>query len=68
MTKNKIPKESTKLAGKEFDVSDYGKQDEFYSGLAITHEQVSDTYTEGEIASSIEKENRQTDPIPKKRF
>ena len=53
--KNKIPKEATKLAGRDYDVSDYQKSDPLASGLAITHEQVSDTYMEGEIKPDVDQ-------------
>ncbi|WP_083402418.1 YozQ family protein [Bacillus sp. MUM 116] len=41
--------ESTEIAGRNFDASDYQKSDALSSGLATTHEQVSDTYMEGVI-------------------
>jgi hypothetical protein len=53
----KIPSESTQLAGRQYDVSDYQKKDALSNGLATTHEQVSDTYMEGEIGAVIENAN-----------
>ena len=50
--KNK-PKQSD-IAGRTYDVSDYGKDDELSKGLATTHEQVSDAYMEGEIRAVID--------------
>jgi hypothetical protein len=41
------------LAGRHYDVSDYQKEDQLSSGLATTHEQVSDTYVEGDSDSLI---------------
>lgn len=56
--KNKVTKDFTKLAGKNYDVSDYNKNDQLSSGLAQTHEQVSDAYMEGEIKPVIEKKDK----------
>jgi hypothetical protein len=46
--------DSTKIAGRIFHTDDYQKNDELSSGLATTHEQVSDTYMEGEIGGVME--------------
>jgi hypothetical protein len=54
---NKVPKEASKLAGRDYDVSDYQKEDQLASGLAKTHEQVSDTYMVGECQPNVDKEN-----------
>jgi hypothetical protein len=51
---NKVSSDSTKLAGRTYDTSDYQKKDNLSSGLATTHEQVSDTYMEGEIGAVID--------------
>ncbi|MDR7000564.1 YozQ family protein [Neobacillus niacini] len=51
MTK-KNQNESTEIAGRNFDASDYQKNDALSSGLATTHEQVSDTYMEGVIETN----------------
>lgn len=56
--KNKVTKDFTKLAGKNYDVLDYNKNDQLSSGLAQTHEQVSDAYMEGEIKPVIEKKDK----------
>jgi Protein of unknown function (DUF4025) len=45
--------ESKQLAGREYEVEDYKRQDELSSGLATTHEQVSDDYMEGTIDAKI---------------
>lgn len=42
------------VAGRAYHTSDYHKDDEVSAGLATTHEQVSDTYAEGEIGASID--------------
>lgn len=47
-------KNNLKLAGRGYHTDDYNRQDELSSGLATTHEQVSDTYTEGEILATID--------------
>lgn len=46
--------ESSEVAGRIYDVSDYKREDTLSSGLAQTHEQVSDTYVEGEIKAVID--------------
>lgn len=49
----------TDVAGRTYHLSDYHKNDEVSSGLATTHEQVSDTYAEGEIGAVIEDNNQE---------
>ena len=44
---------NTDLAGRIYDTSDYRRDDEFSNGLAVTHEQASDSYTEGDIGGKI---------------
>ncbi|MBO0997611.1 YozQ family protein [Bacillus sp. SD075] len=46
--------ESSEIAGRIYDVSDYKREDTFSSGLARTHEQVSDTYAEGDIKAVVD--------------
>jgi hypothetical protein len=48
MNKQKDQNDSTNIAGRTFEVEDYQKPDELSSGLAVTHEQVSDSYMAGE--------------------
>ena len=43
--------DSLDVAGRNFEVEDYKREDTLSSGLAETHEQVSDTFMEGEIQS-----------------
>ncbi|MDQ6600154.1 MULTISPECIES: YozQ family protein [Bacillus] len=43
---------STEIAGRNFNANDYQKNDALSSGLATTHEQVSDTYMEGVIETN----------------
>lgn len=45
------------LAGRNYEVEDYKRDDQLSSGLATTHEQVSDAYMEGESNSVIENAN-----------
>lgn len=54
---------STEIAGRTFQASDYQKNDELSSGLATTHEQVSDTYMEGEIGAVIDDVNGKDIPL-----
>ena len=42
------------VAGRIFDVQDYDKKDEISAGLAMTHEQATDDYTEGTIDGRME--------------
>lgn len=63
---NNQSKESSKIAGKTYDVSDYQKKDQLSSGLAVTHEQVSDTYMEGEIKPDIANVAGKDIPIQRK--
>ena len=46
--------DSSKIAGKVYNVKDYVQQDTLSAGLAKTHEQVSDTFMEGEIGGVME--------------
>jgi hypothetical protein len=57
----KVPNNSTKIAGRTYATSDYQKNDALSNGLATTHEQVSDTYMEGEIGASIDSNNQATE-------
>jgi hypothetical protein len=62
-------RESTKLAGRYYQPEDYNGQDQLSSGLAITHEQASDTWTEGEIKATIDNTNDgQEIEIPRKGY
>ena len=54
MTDNKMNEEALNLAGRTYDVQDYKRKDTLSSGLATTHEQVSDAYMEGEINAVID--------------
>jgi hypothetical protein len=45
---------STDLAGRYYQSDDYNKTDELSSGLAMTHEQASDSLTEGTIDGKID--------------
>lgn len=40
---------NTKIAGRFYEVEDYNREDSISSGLATTHEQVSDDYMEGTV-------------------
>lgn len=46
---------NTDLAGRMYDSFDYKRNDQLSNGLAVTHEQASDSYTEGEIGGKIER-------------
>ena len=44
---------------KQYEPSDYLQDSETASGLAVTHEQVSDTYMEGTIDRAIEEQHEE---------
>lgn len=50
---------SSKVAEKMYDVSDYKSNEAIDQGMAITHEQVSDNYTEGTIDGRIDEVDKQ---------
>ncbi|MFJ5759805.1 YozQ family protein [Neobacillus sp. NPDC093182] len=54
MDKKNSANNSTDLAGRIYETSDYQKNDVISTGLATTHEQASDAYTEGEIGADID--------------
>ncbi|MEJ9232713.1 YozQ family protein [Peribacillus butanolivorans] len=58
MDSKESKKDSLDIAGRIYDVSDYKRKDTLSSGLAKTHEQVSDTYTEGEMQSVVDDVDR----------
>jgi hypothetical protein len=58
--------ESSQIAGRQYEVEDYKRQDELSSGLATTHEQASDDYMEGTIDAMFEKNVDNPESISKK--
>ena len=44
----------TDIAGRYYETEDYNRNDQLSSGLATTHEQVSDAYMEGQADAVIE--------------
>ncbi|TKC19347.1 YozQ family protein [Robertmurraya kyonggiensis] len=50
--KDNKSEDSSKLANRHYSPDDYNKNDQVSSGLATTHEQVNDSYVEGEIESN----------------
>ncbi|MCK1993706.1 DUF4025 domain-containing protein [Peribacillus muralis] len=48
----KSKEEALNIAGRVYDVSDYKRDDTLSSGLATTHEQVSDAYNASGITSA----------------
>lgn len=61
----KFNKESLNIAGKHYQTKDYQGNDQTSTGLAITHEQVSDAYIEGEIKAVLDNEGTE---IPRKGY
>lgn len=66
MDKNKG--KSSDLANRYYEPEDYKRKDQLSSGLATTHEQVSDSYMEGEIDGVIEDANGKNIKIDRKGF
>ncbi|MUK88137.1 DUF4025 domain-containing protein [Ornithinibacillus sp. L9] len=64
-----------KVAGKMYDVSDYKSNEEIDQGMAVTHEQATDAYTEGTVDGKIDQvsdqnklENHNGEEIPRKGY
>jgi hypothetical protein len=57
---------SSNVAENSFDPSDYCSKNEVEKGLAITHEQVSDTYMEGTIDGEIDDLEAKTQEFPRR--
>lgn len=53
---------------KNFQPQDYTSKHELNKGLATTHEQVSDAYTEGTLEAEIDNVNGQNIKIPRKGY
>jgi hypothetical protein len=53
MKKNTQNNDNLKLAGRDYQVEDYKRNDQLSSGLATSHEQVSDSYMMGEVDTLI---------------
>lgn len=64
----KEQQDSIRIAGHIYHARDYHKNDLVSTGLAITHEQFSDAYMEGEIGTVIGDINCKDIPIPRKGF
>jgi hypothetical protein len=59
---------SNKLAEKNYEPSDYLKTSELSSGLAATHEQATDAYTEGTVDATIDNINGEDVKIPREGY
>jgi hypothetical protein len=57
MANKSTNKDSLDVAGRIYEVDDYKRKDTLSSGLAETHEQVSDTFIEGETQPVINNIN-----------
>ncbi len=56
---------SSQVAENSYDPSDYHSNNEVDKGLAITHEQVSDTYMEGTIDGEIDNLEEKSNEFPR---
>jgi hypothetical protein len=54
------------VAGKQYDPSYYQKATDVEAGLAIAHEQASDSYMEGTIDGEIDQLDDKSTAIPRK--
>ncbi len=60
LSKDKKELENAKeVAEKNYDVSGYKSSNEVEKGLAITHEQATDAYTEGTVEAKIDQLDEQ---------
>jgi hypothetical protein len=59
---------NTDVAGRVYNAKDYRKNDDVSAGFAETHEQASDTMTEGTIDGVIENKDGKDMPLQKDRF
>ncbi|MGE7903098.1 YozQ family protein [Peribacillus sp. NPDC094092] len=67
MDSKQTKNESSEIAGRTYEVNDYKREDDLSSGLATTHEQVSDTYAEGEIKAVVDDVNGSDIELAKER-
>ncbi|MCP8618130.1 YozQ family protein [Salirhabdus salicampi] len=61
-------KNNKSVADKYYEPEDYKRNDQLSSGIAETHEQTSDTLTEGTIDGKIERPNGKAEDIPRKGY
>ncbi|WP_077617113.1 YozQ family protein [Bacillus sinesaloumensis] len=66
--KDKLQNGTEELAGRQYEIEDYGKNDQLSSGLATTHEQVSDAYMEGEIKAVVDDVKGKNVEIPREGY
>lgn len=59
---------STKIAEKNYEPSDYQNKNELNAGLAVTHEQVSDSFAEGNSDAVIDNLEGKNVTIKRKGF
>ncbi|WHX42966.1 YozQ family protein [Mesobacillus sp. AQ2] len=59
---------STEVAGRMYETADYQRNDELSNGLAMTHEQASDSYAEGEVGGDIERTSAATDELNRRGY
>ncbi|SDM76676.1 YozQ family protein [Bacillus sp. OK048] len=69
MDKKNSTTNSSDIAGRTYETSDYQKNDVVATGLSTTHEQASDSYMEGAIDPSTDDDLNAKDlPIAQKPF
>lgn len=51
---DELQTQSSNISDKQYDPADYKKNDSLSQSFAVTHEQVSDTYTEGTVDGIME--------------
>jgi hypothetical protein len=67
-SKIKNNNENLMVAGRNYDPSDYKSNSDLSSGLAMTHEQVSDAYVEGTVDAVIDDLNGKDVKIPREGY
>ncbi|WP_126425427.1 YozQ family protein [Brevibacillus marinus] len=66
---NARPQETAKqLASESYDVSDHHSEDPVSRGLAVTHEQVSDSYLEGTNDGRVDQNGEKDAEIPREGY
>ncbi|CAM4003173.1 YozQ family protein [Mesobacillus thioparans] len=58
----------TEVAGRMYETADYQRDDELSKGLAMTHEQASDSYAEGEVGGKVERKSDANDELNRRGY
>lgn len=58
----------TEVAGRMYEPADDQREDELSNGLALTHEQASDSYVEGEAGGEKERASEASDELNRRGY